>query len=124
MGGGRRSPIAAFGEFSKIVFIKHLDEKNPERENGKPYAFQRRDGETAEALSRRIRNLYEDEKEREPDVFTESIEVDPPVLAQCVEHLEGISLDRTELDTRESLSKSSWAASSRATLGNTSRPAS
>ena len=98
--GGRRSPIAAFGEFSKIVFIKHLDEKNPERENGKPYAFQRRDGETAEALSRRIRNLYEDEKEREPDVFTESIEVDPPVLAQCVEHLEGISLDRTELDTK------------------------
>lgn len=98
--GGRRSPIAAFGEFSKIVFIKHLDEKNPERENGKPYAFQRRDGETAEALARRIYNLYDDEKEREPEVFTESIEVDPPVLAQCVEHLEGISLDRTELDTK------------------------
>ena len=98
--GGRRSPIAAFGEFSKIVFIKHLDEKNPDRENGKPYAFQRRDGETAAALARRIYNLYEDEKEREPDVFTESIEVEPPVLAQCVEHLEGISLDRTELDTK------------------------
>ena len=98
--GGRRSPIAAFGEFSKIVFIKHLDEKNPERENGKPYAFQRRDGETADALARRIRELYEDEREREPEVFTESIEVDPPVLAQCVEHLEGISLDRTELDTK------------------------
>ena len=98
--GGRRSPIAAFGEFSKIVFIKHLDEKNPERENGKPYAFQRRDGETADALARRIREIYEDEREREPEVFTESIEVDPPVLAQCVEHLEGISLDRTELDTK------------------------
>ena len=98
--GGRRSPIAAFGEFSKIVFIKHLDEKNPDRENGKPYAFQRRDGETAAALARRIYNLYEDEREREPDVFTESIAVEPPVLAQCVEHLEGISLDRTELDTK------------------------
>ena len=98
--GGRRSPIDAFGEFSKIVFIKHLDEKNPDRENGKPYAFQRRDGETATDLARRIYHLYEDEKEREPDVFTESIEVDPPVLAQCVEHLEGISLDRTELDTK------------------------
>ena len=24
--GGRRSPIAAFGEFSKLVFLKHLDE--------------------------------------------------------------------------------------------------
>ena len=98
--GGRRSPIAAFGEFSKIVFIKHLDEKNPDRETGQPYAFQRRDGETAVSLARRISNLYEDEREREPEVFTQSIEVDPPVLAQCVEHLEGISLDRTELDTK------------------------
>ena len=98
--GGRRSPIAAFGEFSKIVFIKHLDEKNPERENGKPYAFQRRNGETAEILARRIANLYDDQRDLEPEVFTETIEVDPPVLAQCVEHLEGISLDRTELDTK------------------------
>ncbi len=98
--GGRRSPIAAFGEFSKIVFIKHRDEKNPDREDGKPYNFQRRDGETADILARRVRELYEDEKEREPDVFTESINVDAPILAQCVEHLEGISLDRTELDTK------------------------
>lgn len=28
------------------------------------------------------------------------INVEPPILAQCVEHLEGISLDRTELDTK------------------------
>ena len=98
--GGRRSPIAAFGEFSKIVFIKHRDEKNLDREDGKPYAFQRRDGEVAAVLARRIRELYDDEKEREPDVFTDSINVDPPIIAQCVEHLEGISLDRTELDTK------------------------
>ena len=98
--GGRRSAIAAFGEFSKIVFIKHRDEKNLDREDGKPYHFQRRDGETADVLARRIRELYEDEKEREPDVFTESINVEAPILAQCVEHLESISLDRTELDTK------------------------
>ena len=98
--GGKRSPIAAFGEFSKIVFIKHRDEKNLDRENGKPYAFQRRDGETAAVLARRIRELYDDEKEREPEVFTDSINVEPPIIAQCVEHLEGISLDRTELDTK------------------------
>ena len=39
-------------------------------------------------------------KRKEPDVFTENINVDPPILAQCVGHLEGISLDRTELDTK------------------------
>ena len=98
--GGRRSPIAAFGEFSKIVFIKHRDEKNLDRKDGEHYYFQRRDVDTDASLYSRIRKLYEDEKEREPDVFTDSINVAPPILAQCVEHLEGISLDRTELDTK------------------------
>ncbi len=98
--GGRRSPIAAFGEFSKIVFIKHRDEKNIDIEDGKPYAFQGRIGEPPHILARRIHSLYEEEKDREPDVFTDSINVDPPILAQCVEHLESISLDRTELDTK------------------------
>ena len=98
--GGRRSAIVAFGEFSKIVFIKHRDEKNLDLKDEEPYRFQRRDGETDVILARRIRELYEDEKELEPDVFTESINIEPPILAQCVEHLEGISLDRTELDTK------------------------
>ncbi len=98
--GGRRSPIAAFGEFCKIIFVKHRDEKDPDREDGKPYAFQRREGETAAELSDRIHKLYDAEKAREPDVFTDRINVDPKILAQCVEHLEGISLERTELDTK------------------------
>ncbi len=98
--GGRRSPIAAFGEFCKIVFVKHRDEKNPDREDGKPYDFQRRDGESAEELAKRIYKLYKTEQDLEPDVFTDKINVEPPILAQCVEHLEGISLDKTELDTK------------------------
>ena len=98
--GGRRSPIAAFGEFSKLVFIKHRDEKNPDIEDGQPYEFQRRDGETTTQLAGRIERLYEVEQQRERDVFADSINVDPLILAQCVEHLEGISLDRTELDTK------------------------
>ena len=98
--GGRRSPIVAFGEFCKIIFVKHRDEKNPDREDGKPYAFQRRDGETADQLFSRIHKLYEAEQEREPDVFTDRLNLEAPILAQCVEHLEGISLDNTELDTK------------------------
>ncbi len=98
--GGRRSPIAAFGEFSKLVFIKHRDEKNPDIEDGQPYAFQRGDGETAIDLAERINRLYDAEHRLEPDVFTDRINIDPPILAQCVEHLEGISLNRTELDTK------------------------
>ena len=55
--GGRRSPIAAFGEFYKLVFIKHRDEKDLNRVNEQPYAFQRRDGETPDGLAKRINNF-------------------------------------------------------------------
>ena len=98
--GGRRSPIAAFGEFCKLIFVKHRDEKDTTRQDGEPYTFQRKTEETAEDLAARIYKLYAHEQELEPDVFTDKINVEPPILAQCVEHLEGISLDRTELDTK------------------------
>src|ERR1700730_10957794 len=76
--GGRRSPIAAFGEFCKIIFVKHRDEKNPERKDGEPYTFQRRREETADELAARINKLYTYEQELEPDVFTDKISVEPP----------------------------------------------
>jgi type I restriction enzyme M protein len=98
--GGRRSPIAAFGEFCKLIFVKHKNEKDLDRAEGAPYEFQRRDGETASELADRIHRLYDAEKSLEPDVFTDQINIDAPILALCVEHLEGISLDRTELDTK------------------------
>ena len=98
--GGRRSPIAAFGEFCKLIFVKHRDEKNPDREDGKPYAFQRHADETDEQLAARIHRLYDAEKSADPTVFEGKINIDPPILAQCVEHLQAISLDRTELDTK------------------------
>ena len=98
--GGRRSPITAFGEFCKMVFIKHRDEKNLDLKDGDHYEFQRKGDETPGELAGRIKRLYEQERAKEPDVFTESINVEPPILAQCVEHLEGISLHKTELDTK------------------------
>lgn len=98
--GGRRSPIAAFGEFCKLIFVKHRDEKNPEHKDGDPYIFQTKLDEAPEELAIRIHKLYTYEQELEPDVFTDKINVEPQILAQVVEHLEGISLDRTELDTK------------------------
>lgn len=98
--GGRRSPIAAFGEFCKIVFVKYRDEKDQDRLDGEPYAFQRRSEESSDDLAERIFKLYATEQQREPGVFTDQINVDPLVLAQVVEHLEALSLDRTELDTK------------------------
>ena len=98
--GGRRSPIVAFGEFCKLVFVKHRDEKDLLREDCQPYSFQRRSGETPAQLAERINRLYDAEKGKEPEVFTDSINIESSVLAQFVEHIEGISLSRTELDTK------------------------
>jgi type I restriction enzyme M protein len=97
--GGRRSPIVAFGEFSKIIFIKIRDEKITDE--GKPYAFQRRTSESSnEDLAARIHILYKAEQAREPDVFPEKINVDASVLAQVVEHIESIDFNHTDLDTK------------------------
>lgn len=96
--GGRRSPIQAFGEFSKIMFIKIRDEKNTE--DGQPYTFQRKTREPKEELAKRIHALYDAESRNEPEVFEKAIEVEPNVLAQVVEHIERINFNKTDLDTK------------------------
>jgi type I restriction enzyme M protein len=96
--GGKRSPITAFGEFCKIIFIKIRDEKGTKR--NQPYAFQRRTEESQDELAARIQQLYFAEQQDEPTVFTDKINVDSPILAQVVEHLEAINLNKTDLDTK------------------------
>jgi type I restriction enzyme M protein len=98
-GGGRLSPPAAFGEFCKIIFVKVRDEKAP-REKGKPYDFQVRSEEPAQVLAARIKTLYAMEQAREPDVFKEPIKVDDWTLKMCVQHLESINFNKTDLDTK------------------------
>lgn len=98
--GGKRSPIVAFGEFCKIVFVKIRDETDRTRPKGQPYIFQRGTDDTDEDLAERIQKLYDEEKKREPDVFTDRLNVDAGILARVVEHLESISLSRTDLDTK------------------------
>lgn len=98
--GGKRSPMAAFSEFCKLAFIKQKDEKRPVENGTSHYEFQRKLGETHDDLAVRINTLYEREKQTDPEVFSDPINLEPPTLAQCVEHLEDISFERTELDTK------------------------
>lgn len=100
-GGGRLSPPAAFGEFCKLIFVKVRDEKwADEQPDGTPYRFQIRTEESDADLAARIRKLYDDERAREPDVFTEGIKIDDATLRRCVEHLESINFSATDLDTK------------------------
>ena len=98
-GGGRLSPPAAFGEFCKILFVKISDEQ-ANRKKGEPYQFQVKTHEDDRKLAQRIRALYQQAQDRDPDVFTDTIKVDDSTLRALVEHMEGINFTKTDLDTK------------------------
>jgi type I restriction enzyme M protein len=98
-GGGKLSPPMAFGELCKIIFVKVSDEQTP-RKKGDPYEFQIKTHEPSMKLASRIRDLYESQKKKDPEVFTESIRIDDVTLRTIVSRLEGINLSETDLDTK------------------------
>ena len=98
-GGGKLSPPAAFGELCKIIFVKIRDEQ-ARRKKGEPYEFQIKTHEPSRKLAERIRALYEKQKDKEPEVFTETIKIDDATLRIIVSHLEAINLSKTDLDTK------------------------
>lgn len=98
-GGGRLSPPTAFGELCKLIFVKISDEQKP-RKNGEPYQFQIKTHEPASKLAERINALYDEQKKKDPEVFTDSIKVDDRVLRTVVSHLEAINLNKTDLDVK------------------------
>lgn len=98
-GGGRLSPPNAFGELCKLIFVKISDEQKP-RKKGEPYQFQIKTHEPSSRLAERINELYDEQKIKDPEVFTESIKVDDRVLRTVVSHLEAINLNKTDLDVK------------------------
>lgn len=98
-GGGRLSPPTAFGELCKLIFVKISDEQK-HRIKGDPYQFQIKTHEPSSKLAERINALYDEQKVRDPEVFTESIKVDDRVLRTVVSHLESINLNKTDLDVK------------------------
>ena len=98
-GGGRLSPPTAFGELCKIIFVKISDEQ-AKRKKGEPYEFQIKTHEPSRKLAERIRTLYETQKSKDPEVFTDTIKIDDATLRTVVSHLESINLSETDLDTK------------------------
>ncbi|MBM4447366.1 MAG: restriction endonuclease subunit M [Chloroflexi bacterium] len=98
-GGGRLSPPMAFGELCKLLFIKIQDEKTP-RKTGEPYEFQIKTHEPSRKLAERIKAIYEQAKEKDPQVFTDTIRIDDATLRTLVSHMEAISFSKTDLDTK------------------------
>ena len=97
--GGKFAPTQAFDELAKILFIKIRDEKKLRRD-GEPYDFQIKTHEKPKSVANRINALYQDAKAQDPEVFTENIEIDENRLFSVVNHLQGISLNQTDLDVK------------------------
>ena len=96
---GQLTPIVAFDELSKILFVKIRDEKKPRRD-GDPYEFQIKTRETPKSVAGRIKGLYQDAQAQDPEIFTRDIEINDRTIFSVVNHLQGTNLNDTELDVK------------------------
>ena len=96
---GKLAPTEAYDELAKLLFIKIQDEKQ-HRHDSEPYDFQIKTRETAKSVARRIKVLYQEAKADSPEVFTENVKVDDNPLFSVVNHLQGINLNKTDLDVK------------------------
>lgn len=97
--GGKLAPTTAFDEVSKLLFCKMKDEKDGTK-NRDFYSFQIGTHETATEVAKRIDSIYQEAKKQDEEVFKEDIRLDPKVIYSVVEHLQGLALNKTDLDTK------------------------
>ena len=96
--GGRLAPTTAFDEVSKLLFCKLKDEKGAKK--GDTYKFQIGTYESAEDVYNRIDSIYQKAKSEDSEVFKEDIRLDPKVVYNVVEHLQGLAINKIDLDTK------------------------
>lgn len=110
--GGELEPSDAFDELDKLIFCKIWDERK-DRHAGEPYDFQiyfinkgdikdddlRRKKEN-EDLYERVIALYEEGRKRDKEVFRDDIHLSPEKLRAVVGYIEGVNLNKTDLDAK------------------------
>lgn len=112
-GGGALAPTTAFDELDKLIFCKIWDERwqdNEPKSKGEPFAFQiiyyQEDKEDklnlkAKAeLEKRVRDLYEHGRKKDPEVFKDDIKLDKNKIFTVVQYLQDINLSKTDLDAK------------------------
>ena len=96
--GGKRDPAIAFDEMSKLMFAKIFDERFTK--NGEYYRFQIGTHEEQRDVARRIKEIYAEVQDKEPDVFKGEIELPDQLVFRLVEILQDLSFSRTDLDVK------------------------
>ena len=109
-GGGALAPTTAFDELDKLIFCKIWDEKwreNNPRSKGEPFNFQiisyPNDKDNIKAkteLEKRVKELYENVRKKDPEVFKDNIRLDKHKIYTVVQYLQDINLYKTNLDAK------------------------
>ena len=112
-GGGALAPTTAFDELDKLIFCKIWDEKwkeNDQKSKGEPFAFQiisypedhddKQNVKAKTELEKRVRQLYEQGRKKDPEVFKDDIKLDKHKIYTVVQYLQDINLSKTDLDSK------------------------
>lgn len=109
-GGGALAPTTAFDELDKLIFCKIWDERwrdNDPKSKGQPFNFQiihypedQQNNKSKVELEKRIRDLYEHGRKKDPEVFKDDIKLDKHKIYTVVQYLQDINLSKTDLDAK------------------------
>lgn len=97
--GGRRDPLTAFDEWSKLLFAKVMDERTTR--TGEPRRFQIGTAETIATVANRVHSLFAQACQTDPTIFPPGTRVNLPdaKVTEVVRTLQGVAFTRTDVDS-------------------------
>ena len=96
--GGKRDPLSAFDEWSKLMLAKVQDERHTP--NGKPRRFQVGTNETYVSVATRIHDLFKNACLADPTFFPDTVKINLPdkKIEQVVSVLQDICITDSSVD--------------------------
>ncbi len=96
--GGKRDPLTAFDEWSKLLFAKVIDERTTP--TNQPRRFQVGSNETTASVANRLHQLFSDACNEDLSIFPDRIRINLPdrKIFETVAALQAISFTGTDVD--------------------------
>lgn len=115
--GGKRDPLTAFDEWSKLLFAKVNDERRTP--TGAPRSFQVGARETSAAVANRIHDRFAAACAQDPSVFKPDARINLPdrKIVEVVKVLQDVSFTITDVDTIGAAFESFFGSVFRGELG-------
>lgn len=114
--GGRRDPLVAFNEWSKLLFAKIWDERHTP--NGEPRGFQIAANEGTAAVASRVRDLFQEACRTDASIFPEGrIDLPDEKVVEVVEIIEDLGFTLCSVDALGAAFESFFSAVFRGGLG-------